>query len=526
MAEMEWEFSEDGGASDGQFMATGKVINFLRTHLARGEIDQAVALYEGCVQNVGQQVWAEFDGASVPMKKAIANLFYRARDYPRSAAACEKLGEWIAAGKSYEAAYELPRAAACYLKGNDKSRAAAVFEKSGDYRKAAELYYEANDVDASAAALERGGDQIGAAQLFLKKKDQRKAAQLLAQVQPDEPRFMQAVAMLSDVMIQLGRTDLAAQRLAAAVPRGQPIRDEMTAELAYRLGRLMVNAGQTEQARQAFELVYAFNPAYKDVADSLARAGGSASASARTLPIPPASTGSTPLPVPGSVPIAPSSTGSMRIAQGKPVAAGSTSNPRDTTVPMAAVSAPGRGADPFAALDGNPFAPRKDGTIPPATAPARPAEGFVTRMEGYEVLKKLPIFADLSLDEMKAFFGICEQAVFKPGDVLIEQGKEGQGLVIVREGSLRVTKLENGREVVLATLPAGNFVGEMSLVDDAPTSARVIAAEPVKALRIRRDRFQQFMFANDRIALRVYRAFLQTLTSRLRETNAQMGGRK
>lgn len=519
MAEMEWEFSEEGGAADGQFMATGKVINFLRTHLARGEIDQAVALYEGCVQNVGQQVWAEFDGASVPMKKAIANLFYRARDYPRSAAACEKLGEWIAAGKSYEAAYELPRAAACYLKGNDKSRAAAVFEKSGDYRKAAELYYEANDVDASAAALERGGDQIGAAQLFLKKKDQRKAAQLLAQVQPDEPRFMQAVAMLSDVMIQLGRTDLAAQRLAAAVPRGQPIRDEMTAELAYRLGRLLMNAGQIDQARQAFELVYGFNPAYKDVADSYARAGGTASGAAsvaRTIPA--ANT--------GSVPIAPASTGSMRIAQGRPVAAGTASNPRDTTVPMAAVSPP-RSSDPFAALDGNPFAPKKDATIPPAsTASARPAEGFVTRMEGYEVLKKLPIFADLSLDEMKAFFGICEQAVFKPGEVLIEQGKEGQGLVIVREGSLRVTKLENGREVVLATLPAGNFVGEMSLVDDAPTSARVVAAEPVKALRIRRDRFQQFMFANDRIALRVYRAFLQTLTARLRDTNAQMGARK
>lgn len=517
MAEMEWEFSEDG-AVDGQFMATGKVINFLRTHLARGEIDQAVALYEGCVQNVGAQVWAEFDAASVPMKKSIANLFFRARDYARSAAACEKLGEWVAAGKSHEASYDLSRAAACYMKAGNKAKAAAVYEKSGDYRKAAELYYESNDVDASAASLERGGDLIGASQLFLKKNDQRKAAQLLAQVQPDDPRFQQAVAKLAEVMVEMGRTDLAIQRLATAVPRGQPIRDEVSAELAYRFGNLLLNSGQAGQARQAFELVSGFNPSYKDVRDLLARTGGP------TVPQAPANVPMAPAPMAPIATIAPANTGSMRIAQGKPVTG---------PVPVApsAPAAPRASGDPFAALDGNPFAPKNQ---PPssassaslASAASKPAEGFVTRMEGYEVLKKLPIFADLSLDEMKAFYGICDQVTFKKGDVIIEQGMQGQGLVIVREGSLRVAKVEGPRETTLATLPAGNFVGEMSLVDDAPTSARVIADAPVKALRIRRDRFAQFMNANDRIALRVYRAFLTTLTSRLRDTNAQMGTRK
>jgi CRP-like cAMP-binding protein len=96
----------------------------------------------------------------------------------------------------------------------------------------------------------------------------------------------------------------------------------------------------------------------------------------------------------------------------------------------------------------------------------------------------------------------------------------------VREGALKVSKVEGRNETVLATLPAGNFVGEMSLIDDAPTSARVTAAEGVKALRIRRDRFEQFLHANDRIALRVYHAFLCALSERLRETNAQMGAKK
>src|SRR5205823_2651409 len=162
-------------------------------------------------------------------------------------------------GRSYEAAYDLPRAAQCYIKANNKSKAAAVYEKSGDYRKAAELYYEDGDMDASAAALERSGDVIGAAQLFIQRNDHRKAGQLLAQVQPNDPRFLHAVSLLSEVFVRLERRDLAIQRLAAAVPRGAPIRDQFTAELAYRLGKLLWEGGQNDQARQAFELVRAFN---------------------------------------------------------------------------------------------------------------------------------------------------------------------------------------------------------------------------------------------------------------------------
>ncbi|MCK6547261.1 cyclic nucleotide-binding domain-containing protein [Myxococcota bacterium] len=531
MAEMEWEFSE-GGESDGQFMATGKVINFLRGHLARGEIDAAVSLYESCVQDVGETLWGEFQAASVPMKKAIANLFFRSRDYARSAAACEKLGEWIAAGRSHEAAYEYSRAAACYIKASDKPRAAAVYEKSGDYRKAAELYYEANDLDSAAAALEKTGDTIGAAQLFIQRNDLRRAAQLLAQVQATDARYLHAVGLLSDVLVRMNRRDLAIQRLALAVPRGAPIRDSYTAELAYRLGKLLWEQGQNDQARQAFEQVAALNPGHKDVAACLAelsKGQGGIPAPQLTNPFLPK----------------PAITVTGRPAQG---AAGAPTAPATSTAIGAQAAAglslgaqPGgpvaMTSDPFAALDGNPFAPKKDKdaamnvTMPMQAIRGQPSPdglpaGLVTRMEGYEVLKKLPIFEDLSLDEMKAFYNICDQVFFEKGATVIEQGRPGEGLVIVREGSLAVSKLDAGREIPLATIPAGNYVGEMSLIDDAPTSARVTAAENVKALRIRRDRFEHFLFANDRIALRVYKQFLRTITNRLRETNAQMATKR
>jgi hypothetical protein len=324
---------------------------------------------------------------------------------------------------------------------------------------------------------------------------------MLAQVQPNDPRFLQAVGLLSEVFIRLERHDLAIQRLAAAVPRGSPIRDQLTAELAYRLGKLLWEQGQNDQARQAFELVRAFSPTHKDVVKCLDQLSTGGPAMSVTMSIPKVT------------------------VTGRPAGAGipaSTTSSGRETIPSAPAT-----TDPFAALDGNPFAPRAAVQVvtPPAPAETVPV-GFVTRMEGYEVLKKLAIFEDLSLDEMKAFYSICDQVFYKKGDTIIEQGRQGEALVIVREGSLTVSKLEKDREITLATIPAGNYVGEMSLIDDGPTSARVTAAESVKALRIRRDRFEQFLLANDRIALRVYRRFLRTISTRLRDTNQQMATKR
>ena len=81
----------------------------------------------------------------------------------------------------------------------------------------------------------------------------------------------------------------------------------------------------------------------------------------------------------------------------------------------------------------------------------------------------------------------------------------------------------DGAQTELAVVPAGQYVGEMSLVDDVPTSARVSAAERVKALRVTKNRFEQFMYTHERTALRIYRSFVKTLSTRLREQNARRG---
>lgn len=485
--EMEYEFSDSG--EGGQFQATGKVVTFLRQHLAKGEIDQAVALYESCVENVADSLMLEFKSASKVMQKAMANMFYRARDYRRAAVACETIGEWGAAAKAYEASLVWDKAAACFLKAGNKQKAAAMLQKAGDPRRAAELFFESNDPGAAAQALEAAGDKLGAAQLVLRSGDKKKAAQLLAQVLPGDPAYLQAAAVLADVLVDLGRRDLAIQVLAKAMPRDRKIKDNATAELAYKAGLLLAANSQPTEAATAFEMVRVFDPKFKDVAQRLV----AMTQDAATVPagIPPSSTGK-------AVRVAPATTGGAMVA-------------------------PKTSSDPFAALDGNPFGVSRPGGNVNATGEIEvPNTGFVTRMQGYELLKTLPIFEDLSLDEMKDFYNLCEQATFAAGDVLIEQGQPGQALYIIREGNIGVFNVEGGREVPIVKLGSGTYVGEMALIDDAPTSARVKAMDEVKVFRIRKDVFRNYLYTHDLVAMRVYRSFTRTLVERLRDTTARV----
>lgn len=500
MAFMEWEFSE-GPDNDGQFIATGKVIEQLRRHLARGDVDKAVALYESCVQEtVGKELWAEFNAASVPTKKSIANLFFRSRDYQRAALACQELGEWGAAAKAYAASYDYKNAGQCLSKKGDALGAAQMFEKGGDHRQAAEIYYKEKRLGEAAAALEKAGDAFGAGQLFIQAKDDARAAQMLAQVPAQHPRGVHAVGLLSEVLVRMGRRDLAAQRLGAALPPGG-VRDKLVAELAYRLGRLMWEGGEAAQAKRAFEMVAAFDPSFKDVQDCLrAIAAGQAQ-------VTPASTPFTAL-------------GATQTMRAPPLAGAAT----EPAAPARAAP-PAVHTDPFGSLDAVDAMRALNRPTLEMSGPPRPAEtvpvGYVQRMPGYEVMKQLPLFADLSLDEMKALYNICQQVTFQPGEIIIEQGHPGTGLVLTREGHMQVSKvLAGGQETVLARLPPGRFVGEMALVEDVPTSARVKALDTVRALKIDKQRFESFMFDNDRIALRVYRSFVKTLAERLRQQNA------
>ena len=111
-------------------------------------------------------------------------------------------------------------------------------------------------------------------------------------------------------------------------------------------------------------------------------------------------------------------------------------------------------------------------------------------MKKIELLQTVSIFWDL--DEKELGY-IAEKMVaknYENGNYIFLEDSEGEHCFFVLKGSVKVTRLsKDGREVILAMLNAGDFFGEMSLLDGESRSANVIALEETSVLTLDRKDF-------------------------------------
>lgn len=108
------------------------------------------------------------------------------------------------------------------------------------------------------------------------------------------------------------------------------------------------------------------------------------------------------------------------------------------------------------------------------------------------------------------------------GAVIVAQDEPGDALFVIAQGRVKVALFgENGRELTLSLLGAGDFFGEMSLVDGRPRSANVVALDDTTVLALTRDAFKQHLASHPQTAMNI----MSELTTRLRradETIAQL----
>ncbi|MDP3132051.1 MAG: Crp/Fnr family transcriptional regulator, partial [Burkholderiaceae bacterium] len=74
-----------------------------------------------------------------------------------------------------------------------------------------------------------------------------------------------------------------------------------------------------------------------------------------------------------------------------------------------------------------------------------------------------------------------------------------------------LTADDRGREVILATLQPGDYLGEMSLIDNQPHSATVVAEVQTDALILGRDEFARCLPENTSMAYAVMKGLVQRL---------------
>ncbi len=133
-----------------------------------------------------------------------------------------------------------------------------------------------------------------------------------------------------------------------------------------------------------------------------------------------------------------------------------------------------------------------------------------------DFLRATPLFSGLDDHALERLVAMSDEVVLKPGEYLMREGEMGDAMYIVVEGNLQVRKKAGDSEVVLAERGAGEVLGEMSVVDQAPRVASVMALTPTRALRIDQEMFMALLDWSPSSA----RAILKSFGQRLRSTNA------
>lgn len=126
-------------------------------------------------------------------------------------------------------------------------------------------------------------------------------------------------------------------------------------------------------------------------------------------------------------------------------------------------------------------------------------------------LKKVTILGALSPSQLQSLAKWAEVLDFEPGSAVVKRGAAGDGLYMILEGSADVRRGNR----TLAHLGGGQFFGELSLFDNQPRSADVVARSPLKVARLQKWEFWGFAAGQPGVLLNI----LEEMSRRLRAAN-------
>ncbi|TAL29400.1 MAG: cyclic nucleotide-binding domain-containing protein [Spirochaetes bacterium] len=91
------------------------------------------------------------------------------------------------------------------------------------------------------------------------------------------------------------------------------------------------------------------------------------------------------------------------------------------------------------------------------------------------------------------------------------EGEHGEELYVIQSGSVRITKVHNGQEILLNVLPLGEIFGEMALIENKTRNSNAVAADDVKLLAINRDNFEYIVQNYPAMVIRIFEILAERL---------------
>jgi CRP-like cAMP-binding protein len=136
-----------------------------------------------------------------------------------------------------------------------------------------------------------------------------------------------------------------------------------------------------------------------------------------------------------------------------------------------------------------------------------------------EILHSIPLFSELSDDDLKRVAEHTVSQVYKKDNMVLIEEEVGSTMFIILNGRVKISRIsDEGREVILSILMDGDFFGEMSILDGQTRSANAVTLEDTELLIVRRENFLRILHDYPQVAINL----LKELAHRLRRSDSQI----
>lgn len=138
------------------------------------------------------------------------------------------------------------------------------------------------------------------------------------------------------------------------------------------------------------------------------------------------------------------------------------------------------------------------------------------------MMRRVKILAEMNDQQLGRFVQFMEVQQVQQFREVVKQGEQGDSMFMVLEGEVRVRLMISGKETTLTTLGAGEFFGEMSLFDQQPRSADVVANKDCVLLKVSLDKFEKLSKEQPDLASPFLVGICRTVANRMRGSNKKL----
>jgi hypothetical protein len=135
-----------------------------------------------------------------------------------------------------------------------------------------------------------------------------------------------------------------------------------------------------------------------------------------------------------------------------------------------------------------------------------------------ELVEKIPVFSDLSIDNRNKIFALCSKMVLDKGEILFDEGDKSSALFILLLGKL-VVKVDNS---AVAAIDPVTSIGEMGVFTGEPRSATIEAMEKSALLTLNKEDLDRFMEENPETGVKIMRRVIGILAGRVTTDNIRI----